>query len=380
MGIIGNSVKQPAGFSAFIPNSFPPRPLPAMDGEALSMLERATVLLGRLDGITELLPDVDFFITMYVAKEASLSSQLEGTQATLFDAIKAEASIREGLPDDVDDITRYIAAMNFGLDRLKELPLSIRLIREVHEKLLTGARGSGHVTPGEIRTTQNWIGGGSPTTARFVPPPPHLLGNCLGELEKFLHSDDRSSTVLRAGLAHAQFETLHPFADGNGRTGRLLITFYLCQQEILNRPVLYLSEYFKRNQEAYFDALHAYHEGSAMLPWIKFFLEGVAVVAEKAIYICKQITAIRERDMARISAMGKGASTGMIALRRLFKHPVTSVKTIEDATGLRRPNANILVSKLVAAGILVQSDATVEYGRTFIYEDYLRVFTDLPSK
>jgi cell filamentation protein, protein adenylyltransferase len=374
MGIIGNNVKQPGGYQAFVPAPFPPKALPALDNHSLSLLERATVLLGRLDGLTELLPDVNFFIFMYVRKEAVLSSQLEGTQATMIDAIRAEESMRHGLPEDVDDIIRYISAMNFGLERLKTLPLSMRLIYEVHERLLGGARVNGHVTPGEVRTTQNWIGGGSPATARFVPPPPHLLRACLGELELFLHSEDAAAKILKTGLAHAQFETIHPFADGNGRTGRLLITFYLCQQGILNRPVLYLSEYFKRNRETYFDSLHAYHERDDILGWLKFFFEGVAQVAEEAISVCKQITALRERDMGRISAMGKAAPNGVLALRTLFKTPIVPVRAIEEATGLSRTNANMLVKRFVDTGILIQSDMSVEYGRTFVYDDYLRVF------
>ncbi len=376
MGILGNSIKQPGGFSAFVPNSFPPHHLPSLDNEALSLLERSTVLLGRLDGITELLPDVDFFIFMYVRKEAAQSSQLEGTQATMIHALKAEESMRQGLPDDVDDILRYITAMNYGLERLESLPLSMRLIYEVHEQLLTGARATGHATPGEIRTTQNWIGGGSPATARFVPPPPNMLRASLGDLEAFLHSEDASSKILKAGLAHAQFETIHPFADGNGRTGRLLITFYLCQQGILNRPVLYLSEFFRRNRETYFDHLHAYHQNDGILPWLKFFFEGVAQVAEEAISVCKQITVLRERDMRRVSMMGKSAPNGVIALRSLFKSPIVPVKAIEQATGLSRTNANKLVTKFVEAGILVQSDTSVEYGRTFVYDDYLSVFLE----
>jgi len=378
MRLIGHSVTQPNGFKAFVPGPFPPAPLPALDSQALGLLERATVLLGRLDGITELLPDVDFFIYMYVTKEASLSSQLEGTQATMIDALKAEASLREGLPADVDDIIRYVEAMNYGLARLQNFPLSVRLIREVHEKLLSGARASGHVTPGAIRTTQNWIGGGSPSTARFVPPPPNYLAPSLSEMERFLHTEEGASRILKAGLVHAQFETLHPFADGNGRTGRLMITFYLCSQGILHRPVLYLSEYFKRHRTNYFDALHAYHEQDAILPWLKFFFTGVAEVAEQAIRVCKEITVIRDRDMSRVSAFGKAAPNGIVALRHLFKVPFVSVKSVENATGLSRSNANKLVNRLVGAGILFQSDTLADYGRTFYYRDYVQAFTEQP--
>jgi Fic family protein len=312
---------------------------------------------------------------MYVRKEAALSSQLEGTQATLADAIKAESAMRLGIPQDVDDIERYIKAMNYGLDRLSDLPLSLRLLLEVHGVLLGGgARVSGHAYPGEFRKTQNWIGGGSPATARFVPPPPSELLRTLGDLESFLHSTDSLPKLVKAGLAHAQFETIHPFTDGNGRVGRLMIVFYLCEQRVLAKPVLYLSEFFKKNRDTYFDLLHAYHEKGDVIPWLRFFLEGIADVSAEAIFTSRRIMEVRERDIGRVSAMGRGSPNAMVLLRHLFKVPIVSVSNVERATGLSRTNANKLVSRFVEAEILQTSVDSADYGRTFVYEDYLRLF------
>jgi Fic family protein len=373
--IIGNTVNQPGGFRAFIPHAFPPNEEIVLDAQGAELLERANLQLGRLDGITELLPDLDFFILMYVRKESALSSQLEGTQATLADAIRAEGAMRVGVPHDVDDIERYVAAMNHGLERLSDLPLSLRLIREVHGILLgTGARATSHAYPGEFRTSQNWIGGASPSTARYVPPPPTELLRTLGDLENFLHDPAPMAKLVKAGLAHAQFETIHPFVDGNGRSGRLMTTFFLCEQRMLSKPVLYLSEFFKKNRDTYFDLLHAYHEKGDVRSWLNFFLEGIAQVSEEAIITSREITAVRERDVARVSSLGRGSATGHTLLRHLFGSPIVSVRNVETITGLARPNANKLVNRFVELGILVQSNTSPEYGRTFVYEDYLDLF------
>lgn len=371
---LGNFVKQPQGYKAFIPSHFPPKERLALDDQAIDLLSRATLAVGRLDGITQLLPDVDFFIFMYVRKEASLSSQIEGTQATMSDSIKAENNITLDLPGDVDDIQHYIKAMNFGLKKLSSLPLSVRLLREVHKVLLTDARSNHFVAPGELRKSQNWIGGGSPATARFVPPPHHLVPNALGDLELFLHQSDDVPLLVKTGWAHAQFETIHPFLDGNGRTGRLLIAFYLCQQGALQLPVLYISEYFKRHRESYFDFLEGYHNRGEVLPWIKFFLEGVAVVAEEAIETSRKVTILREKDMQTVYSMGRSGKMGIILLQNLFKLPIVTVKKVEEFTGLSRPNANKLVDRFVGEGILEQIDKKKEYGRSFVYKKYFELF------
>jgi Fic family protein len=373
--IIGRNVKQQSGYKAFLPEAFPPDGEILLDTTTAAFLEKANLLLGKLDGITELLPDFDFFIFMYVRKEAALSSQLEGTQATLADAIKAESAMRLGIPQDVDDIERYIKAMNYGLNRLDDFPLSLRLLLEVHAVLLGGgARASGHAYPGEFRKSQNWIGGASPSTARYVPPPPSELLRTLGDLEKFLHAGDSLAKLVRAGLAHAQFETIHPFTDGNGRVGRLMIVFYLCEQKVLARPVLYLSEFFKKHRDTYFDLLHAYHEKGEVIPWLRFFLEGIADVSAEAIYTSRQIVSLRERDIGRVTAMGRGSPNALVLLRHLFAVPIVSVSNVEQATGLSRSNANKLVGRFVDGEILIPSADSAEYGRTFVYADYLSLF------
>ncbi len=248
----GRYVLQPQGYKAFIPTPLPPEPGIQIEGELQVLLSKADRALGRLDGSIQTLPHADLFVFMYVRKEAVLSSQIEGTQSSLTDLLTVEAKILSSeTPKDVDEVVNYVRAMNYGLDRLKELPLSLRLITEIHQELLEGARGS-HLTPGELRRSQNWIGPGGCALmeASFVPPPPHEVPQALGDLETFLHGDSPLPSLIQIGLAHAQFETIHPFLDGNGRIGRLLITFLLCQREILIKPVLYLSHYFKRHRSS----------------------------------------------------------------------------------------------------------------------------------
>ncbi len=373
---LGNFIQQPQGFKAFVPDYFPPKEKILFNSLTEQLHSRAAFALGKLDGITQLLPDLDFFIFMYVRKEASLSSEIEGTQATMSDAIRAETEITKDLPRDVDRILHYIKAMNEGLKRLESLPLSLRLIQEVHKTLLEGTGDAPGKTPGEFRRSQNWIGGASPTTARFVPPPVSEMQRSLSDFEKFLHSKEEITPLIKTALAHAQFETIHPFLDGNGRVGRLLITFYLCQQGILERPVLYLSEFFKKNSQSYFDLLEGYHNRGEVVPWVNFFLEGVATVSEQAINVSKKINKIREEDIKRIQDLGGSrAKNGMIVLRKLFELPIMNVRKVEEWTGLSRPSANALVKKFMELGILEQRNRKTTYGRDFEYKRYLEIFT-----
>lgn len=376
---IGHFVRQPAGFKAFVPEKFPPFNKLILDPQTERLHAEAVFHLGKLDGITQLLPDLNFFIFMYVRKEAALSSQIEGTQATMMDSIRKEAEMLQGLPRDVDDIQHYIEAMNYGLQRLAELPLSLRLLREVHGILMKDGRTDHYAAPGEFRTSQNWIGGGSPGTAKYVPPPVHEMNQALHELEVFLCNENNFLPLIKTALAHAQFETIHPFNDGNGRTGRLLTTFYLCQQKVLERPVLYLSEYLKKNRQTYFDLLDDYHNKGDVMSWINFFLEGVSLVAQEAIKTCRSVTAIRERDTAKMQQLGRSAEKGMGVLQNLFKLPLVNVKRVEQWTGLSRVNANKLVDKLENIGILEQLDKTEHYARVFKYRDYLDVFSEPQS-
>ncbi len=373
---IGHLVQQSTGYKAFVPDKFPPQEAINLDPQTNELLSKANLRLGRLDGVARLLPDLDFFILMYVRKEAALSSQIEGTKATITDLIMAEGKIPGDLPEDVEDIQHYIKAMNYGLKRLEEFPLSLRLIREVHERLLSGARGGMSAMPGEFRKSQNWIGGTIPATARFVPPPHHELMRALGDFEKFLHAEVQLPVLLKTALIHAQFETIHPFLDGNGRTGRLLITFYLMQQKVLSRPVLYISEFFKRHREVYFDRLNGYHsEKGEVIPWVQFFLEGVATVSEEAIETSNKIASLREEDTARILDFGRSSKTAMVLLEKLYKQPIINIAKAQEFTGLARNNTNFLVAKFVKAGILKQTDKSKKYGRRFAYRKYLDLFT-----
>lgn len=373
---IGRIIQQPTGYKAFVPDKFPPEESINLNPKTQQLHAKASLMLGKLDGITQILPDLDFFIFMYIRKEAARSSEIEGTKATMVDVIKTEAEIEYKLPEDVDRILHYIKAMNYGLKRVVELPLSLRFIREAHEVLLEGTIDAPGKTPGEFRRFQNWIGGGSPNTARFVPPPPSEMMRCLDDLEKFLYSEDEYPPLIKSALVHAQFETIHPFLDGNGRTGRLLTTFYLCKLGILERPVLYLSEYFLNNQQAYYDALNMYHsEQGDISIWLDFFLDGVAIIAMEAIEVSKKINQLRQKTTVRIQSLGRRAKTGMTVLENLYKLPIISVRKIEEWTGLSRPRANELVQKLVDLGILQQRDKNVAYGREFWYKDYLVLFT-----
>jgi len=372
--IIGSYIKQPQGYTAFIPSPFPPKEEIALSLETVRLLEKANLLVGKLDGITQTLPNLDFFIFMYVRKEAALSSEIEGTKATMVDSIKAELEMTKALPKDVNDILHYIQAMNHGLKRLNELPLSLRLIKEVHHVLMTKARGEVFAYPGEFRKTQNWIRGTRPDNARFIPPPLDEMKQALSDLELYLHKEDMLPMLVKTALIHAQFETIHPFVDGNGRTGRLLITFFLCQQKILDKPVLYLSEFFKKHRELYFDLLENYHNKGEIYPWINFFLEGIAIVSQDAIITSRKINALRDRDIKRINAYGGSPKSALLVMDKLYELPIVNVRKVQEWTGFTRAGANDLVKKMIKIGILGQKGKEVEYDRIFEYREYLNIF------
>ena len=372
---IGRLIQQPSGYKAFIPNTFPPPELIELGPKTQRLHAKAALMLGKLDGITQLLPDLDFFILMYIRKEAARSSEIEGTKATIIDVIKSEAKMESRFPRDVDRILHYIKAMKYGLRKLETLPLSLRFIREIHRVLIEDTVDAPGKTPGEFRISQNWIGGGSPETAKFVPPPATEINRCLDDFEKFLHGENESPPLIKAALAHAQFETIHPFLDGNGRTGRLLTTFYLCKLGILERPVLYLSEYFLDNQNSYYASLNGYHsENGKVLDWVDFFLDGTSIIATEAIRVSKKINELRQKDLVKIQSLGRRAKTGTAILENLYRLPIINVKKIEEWAGLSRPQANELAKLLIKLGILEQKDARVEYGREFWYKNYLRLF------
>jgi Fic family protein len=375
---IGRSVIQPAGFKAFIPNRFPPEDGFEFSPAIFSKDNHATRLLGKLDGITKLLHDANFFLLMYLRKDAASSSQIEGTVATMVDAIEAEVKVSEKIPHDVYDILHYINALNYGMKRLTEddFPMALRLVRELHRELMHKARSTQYSDPGEFRTSQSWIGGTRPDNARFVPPPPNEMLVSLGELERFLHTDDDIPKIIKAGLIHAQFETIHPFLDGNGRTGRMLITFYLWREKFLEKPVLFLSSYFKKHQKVYYKKLAGYHEGE-VAEWIDFFLDGVIEFANEAIDIVGKITVLRERDMAKIQTLGKRASeSAILVLPRLYGQPIVNVATIQRWTGFNtRAGAQILIDRFIKNGILTPKDKDKKYGQSYVYKEYLDIFS-----
>lgn len=375
---IGKYVQQKGGYKAFIPEKFPPHKLSFSDPKIIKLLANANLQLGKLDGLTKLLPDIDFFIFMYINKEATYSSQVEGTRAKLTDALQAEIERTPDLPEDVDDILHYIEAMNEGLKRLDRLPLSLRLIKEVHAVLLTKARSSTHLHPGEFRKSQNWIMGTNPADARFVPPPPEYVMEALSDLEKFFYSHEDIPILIKVGLIHSQFETIHPFLDGNGRTGRLLITFYLCQQGILERPVLYLSEHFKKHRDLYFSMLDEYRKGN-IFSWLGFFLKGVVRVAGEAIETSNKVIDLREKDLHKVSELGRASKNAIVLLKNLYRIPIINVRKIEEVADLSREAANRLVKRFVKLGILFPKDKQVKYGRLFVYKNYLNLFEEKES-
>lgn len=375
----GRYVRQPTGYRAFIPAPLPPRhPELDLGGELASLLSRADRELGRLDGSVLTLPNPDLFILMYVRKEAVLSSQIEGTQSSLQDLLAAEALLHdENRPRDIDEVVNYVRAMKHGLARLHALPVSVRLVREIHAELLRGVRGS-RLQPGELRQTQNWIGpaGCTLNTATFVPPPAHEVPNALGEWETFLHEDDGLPPLVKIALAHVQFETIHPFLDGNGRIGRLLITFLLTESDVLHKPVLYLSHYFKQHRQAYYDHLQAVRDRGEWEQWLAFFLRGVIGVAGEATQTARRIQLLREEHRSVITEnFGRAAGNGHRVLEQLFDRPIVAVADVQQLTGTTYAAANALVRRMVEQGI-VEEITGYARNRRFRYGAYVRLFTD----
>jgi len=370
--------RQVSGYRAFIPRPLPPDPPIQLVGDLQRLLSQADLALGRLDGSIRTLPNADLFVLMYVRKEAVLSSQIEGTQSSLRDLLSAEARIfNPRAPDDVDEVINYVKAMNRGLARLPELPVSVRLFRDIHAQLLAGGRGA-RLRPGELRVTQNWIGPAGCTLAQasFVPPPPDRVPDCLADLEKFLHADSDLPILIRIGLAHAQFETIHPFLDGNGRIGRLLITFLLVEKGVLQKPVLYLSHYLKANRALYYELLQATRDHGAWEDWLAFFLRGVSEVSAQAAETARRILDLRERHRALIiDRLGRVAGGGQRVLEHLFVRPIVSVGEVRDLVGVTYGAANQLVDRLVEIGVLSEMTGQAR-NRRFRYGGYIDLFDD----
>lgn len=378
-GRSGRYVRQATGYRAFIPAALPPDPPIVIDSEMQQLLSKSDRALGRLDGSIQTLPNPDLFVFMYVRKEAVLSSQIEGTQASINDLIKAEADIFDAsTPKDVNEVINYVTAMNYGLESLSELPLSIRLIKNIHEKLLHGVRGN-KLQPGELRRSQNWIGpaGCTLSDATFVPPPYSEAEAALGQLELFLHQEDHLPPLIKIGLAHAQFETIHPFLDGNGRVGRLLITLFLCEQNILLRPVLYLSHFFKRHRQEYYDKLQSIRDTGEWENWLKFFLRGVSAVAAQATDTARNIVELRESHRHLISdSFGHSSGKAVRALEYLYRRPSVSVNDLKEYLGVSYPNANALIDKFVDNKILIEVTGQAR-NRRFLYQEYIDLFSAL---
>ena len=373
---IGANIKQKQGFEAFIPNPFPPKEGFNFDPKILKKDNEATRLLGKLDGITKLLPDADFFLLMYLRKDAASSSQIEGTSATMIDAIEADVNIKTNIPQDVDDILHYIKALNYGIKRVEtdNFPMVLRFIRELHKQLMHKARATHFSDPGEFRKTQNWIGGTRPDNARFVPPPIDDMHRSLNDLEKFIHANDTLPTVIKTGIVHGQFETIHPFLDGNGRTGRMLITFYLWKEGYLEKPVLFLSSYFKKHQKLYYEKLFGYHYGNVS-EWIDFFLDGVIKIANEAIEIVDKITVLRDRNIMKIQKLGKRASeSASSVLPKLYAQPIVNINVVQKWTGFTRAGAQTVVDRFIDMGILTPRDKDKKYGQSYIYKEYINIF------
>lgn len=376
--IIGALKRQKEGFTAFIPHSYPPKKGFDFSPKILKKDNEATRLLGKLDGITKFLPDADFFLLMYLRKDATSSSQIEGTMATMINAIEAEVITSAELPEDVDDILHYIQALNYGMKRMKkdDFPMVLRFIKELHKKLMDKARVTHFSGPGEFRTTQNWIGGTRPENAHFVPPPIADMNKALGDLEDFIQTDDLIPTIIKSGLIHAQFETIHPFLDGNGRTGRMLITFYLWKEKFLESPVLFLSSYFKKHQKLYYERLDNYHEGD-IIKWIDFYLDGVIEIANEAIAIVDSITTLREKNNKKIQKLGKRASeNAALILPKLYAQPIVNIAVIQEWTGYSHNGAQRVIDRFAKMKILIPKEKGKTYSKSYIFREYVDIFSD----
>jgi Fic family protein len=364
-------------FAAFVPHPLPPDPPLVLDTALYDLLERANRALGRLDGLSTLLPDRSLFLYFYVRKEAVLSSQIEGTQSSISELLLFEDREAPGVPlDDVEEVSGYVRAMTHGLQRIREgFPLSLRLIREIHGEMLASGRGS-EKAPGEFRRSQNRIGGSRPGNALFVPPPEDQVLSCLGALEDFLHDrPERTPTLIKAALAHVQFETIHPFLDGNGRVGRLLITFLLCAEGALAEPLLYLSLYFKQHRDEYYELLQRVRTRGEWEEWLRFFLAGVMETAEQAASTARRILDLFERDRRRIEALGRTAGSTLRVHEMMRRHPLLSSARAGTALTLAPPTVNAALARLEELG-LVREITGRKWGRLFAYGEYLDILNE----
>jgi len=368
---------------AFVPAPLPPKPAIEWTPELRSKFDQAWLSIGRLDSISTFLPDISLFLYMYVRKEAVLSSMIEGTQSSLSDLLLFELDIEPGVPmDDVREVSNYVAALDYGLKRLAEgFPLSLRLIREMHGVLLSRGRG-GDQAPGEFRRTQNWIGGTRPGNAAFVPPPAEQVLECMGKLELFLHDQpEPTPALLKAALAHVQFETIHPFLDGNGRLGRLLITLLLCERKVLREPMLYLSLYFKTHRQYYYELLNNVRLTGDWEVWLDFFAEAVIVTASQAVDSARQLIDLANEDRDRISRLGRAAASTLRVHRALMERPITTSGWLVEKTGITPATVNKCLGHLERLGVVLELTLR-KRNRLFSYVRYVKIMnqgTELPG-
>jgi Fic family protein len=372
----GVYLRQPTGYKAFILNSLPPRPPVNIEGGLQNLLSRADMSIARLDGLGHTLPNADLFIAMYVKKEALLSSQIEGTQASLENLFEFESGEKLKNINDVTEVVNYVKALNYGIGRLDSFPMSLRLIKEIHTILLEGVRG-GEKTPGEFRKSQNWIGppGCTLSDATYIPPPPHDAKDAMGDLELYMHAPEHLPVLLDCALVHYQFETIHPFLDGNGRLGRLLITFYLYWKKVLNKPLLYMSYYFKKHRQQYYDRLNMVRQNGDYEQWVAFFLKGVIDTADSALDTTKSILGLQtsHRDLLWQKRLSSPLAIGI--LEKLFHTPYISVKDVAQAFGISYQTSSTLISQLEDIGILREITGR-KRDKRYLYADYIDILSE----
>ena len=361
------------GYKPFVP-SFINEDIDWKLDELSALLQDASLWLGKLNSYAVLIPDIDFFIKMYATKEATNSNRIEGTRTTFEDAISPVEQVKPELRDDWHEVQNYIQAINYSVETLNELPISMRLLKEAHKILLQGVRGE-HKTPGEIRKTQNWIGGSSLKDAFFIPPEPNLLPELLSDIEKFLHNEYlQVPELIRAGIAHYQFETIHPFLDGNGRTGRLLIILYLISTGLLNKPVLYISDFFERNRMSYYDSLSMVKQNDNITQWLKFFLNGVIETSKNSIKTFDEIIKLKKDVENKLTKIGKKAANGQRLLELLYSKPKVNSKLVSEELGVTPATANGILKAFVEVGIL-QEKTGFNRNRFYVFEDYIKIFS-----
>jgi len=373
---ICTKIKQPTGYIASVPKPFPNNELFDIPQNLINKGAEAERLLGKLDGITQVLPNMEFFLRMFSYKDATSSAQIEGTRATMADALEASAGI-DGEQSDANDIIFYIKALSYGTERLKNFPISLRFIRELHKELMQGARATHFSSPGEFRTSQNWIGGTNLNNALFIPAPPQEMKDSLDDLEKFFYNDNSTLPIISIGYVHAQFETVHPFLDGNGRAGRMLITFLLVKKNLLENPVLFLSSFFKKHQDVYYAKLNGYQNKGEVFEWLEYFLDGVIETAKDSVDVSKKIRNIRDEDMKKIQELAKRESeSSMKVIVYLFENPIVTTKNIMQVTKFTRAGAQRVIDRFVELKILIEQPKAINYDKKYVYERYFNAFID----